>query len=214
MFWENDVKSSFDIELYSKMILEFPEDRERMNCRFIGLMPDEYVVVRVPLVPGIRNRLEPDSPVELRFLEQGSLVGFRTEVIAYQATPFSLMFVRYPQRLDRHELRKEKRMECRLATLISKGDSQWKGVTVDISKGGCHCRLDAGTMEKPDLKKGDHVKGAFQFIDGESQPFRATIASIGKRDGLLTLGLSFPDDKSAPPEKLYAYLQGMAAMLG
>jgi c-di-GMP-binding flagellar brake protein YcgR len=185
-----------------------------MNCRFIGLMPDEYVVVRVPLVPGIRNRLEPDIPVELRFLEQGSLLGFKTVVIAYQPTPFSLMFVRYPQQLDRHELRKEKRMECRLATSITKGESRWKGVTVDISKGGCNCVVDAVTSKKMDLQKGDYVKGVFRFLDGGEQPFRAVVASVGKRNGRLTLGLSFPDDESAPPEKLYTYLQGMAEMLG
>jgi c-di-GMP-binding flagellar brake protein YcgR len=160
------------------MILEFPMDGERMNCRFIGLMPDEYVVVRVPLMPGIRSRLEKDSPVELRFLEQGSLVGFKTEVILYQPTPFSLIFVRYPQLLERHELRSEKRMECRLATVLSKGESSWDGVTVDISKGGCNFIFDAALSEKPDLGRGDHVKGVFRFIGEAEQPFRAVIASL------------------------------------
>jgi len=209
------MKTRLAIDLYAKMILEFPADKERMNCRFIGLMPGEYLVIRVPLLPGIKQRLVQGNSVELRFLHQGRLVGFKTEVLVYQPTPFSLMFVRYPHDLEQHDLRRERRMECRLATSITKDEVCWQGVTVDISKGGCNFMFDAAVSGNPALNKGDSVSGAFQIMGAEEEhSFHAVVASLGNKKGRWTMGLTFSGEESAPSEKVYQYLKAIAQVLG
>lgn len=202
------------VELYSKMILEFPPVRERMNCRFIGLMPGEFVAVRVPLVPGIKERLQEGAIVDFRYLYEGNLMGFRTEVIYYQATPYSIVFVRYPDAIEKHELRKEKRIRCRLRTTITKNEQSWQGVTVDISDSGCHFLLDASAQEPPSVKEGDFVSGDFHTICAMELSFKAKVVSTGQEDGRYSLGMVFEGPKEFPPKEFYDSLKETARMLG
>ncbi len=208
------MKEPLRIGLYSRMILEFPPARERMNCRFIGLMPDEFVAVRVPLAPGVRERFGEGAVIDFRYLHEGSLMGFRTEVILYQATPFSIAFVRYPDRIERHDLRKEKRLRCRFATTVTKNEDAWKGVTVDISEGGCRFLLDASVEEAPEVAEGDFVSGSIMPIGAEKPfPFKARVAGNGVENGRYFLGLVFQDSGSVPPRAIYDSLKQIAEML-
>ncbi|WP_147821075.1 flagellar brake protein [Salidesulfovibrio onnuriiensis] len=201
-------------ELYSKMILEFPPVRERMSCRFIGVMPDEFVAVRVPLVPGIKERLQEGAIVDFRYLHEGNLMGFRTEVLYYQATPYSIVFVRYPDAIEKHELRKEKRVRCRLRTTVTKKELSWKGVTVDISGSGCHFLVDASAQEAPAVRVGDFVSGIFHTICAMELSFKAKVVSAGQEDSRFSLGLVFEGNEEFPPGEFFDSLKETAELLG
>lgn len=199
------------IELQSEMLMEFDDD-VRYKCRFVGFVKDECVIVRVPVVPGIRGRIEPGSELTLRYLFEGNIVSFATESLQYKATPYSLLFVRYPKDLETYELRSEKRVSCRLRGQITKSKTSFKGMLTNLSESGCAFTMDSSQDMTDFIEKDDIVSGEFRTIDGQTPyPFRAKVMRRSTRGKEVTLGLGFEKSSGGLPEAVVEYLKEVRA---
>jgi len=194
------------IELASEMLMEF-DDGVRFKCRFVGLIKGECVIIRVPVTPGIRGRIEPGNELTFRYLNEGSIVSFTAVSQLYRATPYSLLFVDYPDGFEHYGLRKSGRIACRMRASLTKSQTVFEGLITDVSEGGCRFQLPKSQDPDEFVRKDDHVTGEFATLEsGTVHKFRAKVARrrVGERD--ISLGLVFEEGKTGLSRSMSQYL--------
>lgn len=195
------------IEIASEMLLEFSGDL-RYKCRFVGLIRDECVIVRIPVVPGIRDRVEPGRVLTFRYLHQGNIVSFSAVSRLYKATPYSLLFVAYPDDIEKYNLRHDRRIECRMQAKVTKSETTFRGLVVDMSESGCGFLMDANEDAGGFINVDDFVSGEFTTIDGKTPySFKAKVARKSTKGRELHLGLVFNGDGNGLSSDIVRYLQ-------
>nr|WP_321257813.1 flagellar brake protein [uncultured Pseudodesulfovibrio sp.] len=184
------------IESGSRIIVEYA-DKERMNCRYVGQSKGEFLLLKVPITPGIRERLVKGTHLQVRYLGAGRIVGFSVDVISYQAAPVSLVFLTYPTEFVEHNLRQEDRMTCHFPATVSVNEDVYSGHISDISPGGCCFVLADVSLLKLETKT--PVAGTFQTMEGQ-KPYSftgefMTRCEAGPHQGL---GIRFQGDVVLP----------------
>ncbi|BCS87715.1 flagellar brake protein [Pseudodesulfovibrio sediminis] len=178
------------------MIMEF-SNRERMNCRYVGMSRDEFILLKVPMVPGIRNRLAEGLFHQFRFLNDGTIYGFGADVLQYQASPVSLVFLSYPHEFSEYNLRNEGRVECRFPASLMVGDDTIQGFIVDMSTRGCRFVFEATTS--PKIEDDAPVMGFFSTMEGTRQyEFKGTVKTRQIQDQEKELGILFSGEIRLP----------------
>lgn len=203
-----------DIEIGSRVIVEFT-GKERMTCHFLGLERDEFIILKVPMVPGIRERMGEGAFLQFRYLRKGQIVSFGGEILRYQATPASIVFVRYPTDFSVYNLRSQGRIECRFPTELALAGTSYPGFIVDINRQGCKFMFSGGQATKPE--DGASVSGFFKTMEGDRKyEFSGTVASVQTVDDARALGITFEGDVELPKgaSELLANLDEMQRAAG
>ena len=170
-----------DIETGARMIVEF-SGKKRMNCSYVGQVQDEFVLLQVPMSPGIRNRLRPGTYLQFRFLRNGRIIGFGAEILSYQASPASLVFISYPSEFSQYNLRQEDRVQCRFPATLSVMGHPHSGSIVDISPNGCRFVFDG--IPTPATEEKMPVSGYFSTMEGrKTYDFKGTVMLRRTRGG-------------------------------
>lgn len=187
---------------------------DRIKCHAVGYLKDEYVVLKLPLVPGIRTRVPEGSMLTFRYLQRGRLITFRSVVKHYIATPYSLLFVTYPHRFEQHDLRREQRFTCNFPAILSFSEREYKGLLLDFSTGGCRFFFDAQYTTPPvNLRKGSRVRGEFRPPNSEPLEFKAEVASLEGYKQTHTVSLRFGAEDAVLPPELAAYMSETQVLL-
>ncbi len=200
-----------DIDLGCRMIVEFA-DKERMNCQFVGMAVDEFLLLRVPLSPGIRDRMGEGVGLHCRYLKKGKIISFRAEVLRHQAFPVSLAFIGYPTSISEYNLRKVGRIACNFPARLASGEKVSTGHIVDISPSGCRFVSDEGSEFSPRI--GATVAGTFVTMEGgKDYEFKGEVKALQKKNSKSALGIHF-DGKVLLPEKLQELLGECCQLTG
>ncbi|WP_051142013.1 PilZ domain-containing protein [Paucidesulfovibrio longus] len=191
-----------DISIGAAVMMESSSALDRIKCHMVGFQRDEFVVLKLPLVPGIRSRVPEGAMLTFRYLQRGRLVSFRSVVKHYAATPYSLLFLTYPKRFEQHDLRREQRFTCNFPATLHFLDRDYKGLLLDLSTGGCRFFFDdqAGPPP-PNLRRGSKVRGEYRPPNSSSLEFQAEVASLEGYRTTRTVSLRFgEDDMPLPPD--------------
>ena len=200
-----------EIETGSRMIVEF-SGKKRMNCTYVGQIVDEFLLLQVPMAPGIRDRLRPGTFLQFRFLRQGKIIGFGADIMSYQASPASLVFISYPSEFSEYNLRQEGRVECRFPATLSIMGRPHAGVIMDISPSGCRFVFDETPMPKTEDKM--PVSGYFTTMESsQSYDFKGDIVMRRVRGVNKGLGIKFSGSVSLP-DGIKNVFQDLAVMQG
>lgn len=198
-----------DIENGSRVIVEF-SGKQRMNCRYVGQLLDEFLLLQVPMSPGIRSRLTPGTYLQFRFLRDGKIIGFGAEIISYQATPASLAFISYPNDFSEYNLRHEGRVTCMFPATLSLMGKPHSGRIVDISPHGCRFVFDEFPMPKTEEKM--PVSGYFRTMEGGTNyDFKGDIMTRSTQGANKGLGIKFSGDIRLP-DGITEHFQELAEM--
>lgn len=182
---------------------------------FIGLSHFDFLVLRLPTVPGLRNQLLSQTPVEVRYLTDGALNSFHTEIISHLVKPAFLLFLAYPERLTIREMRRHQRLPCALPIQIFSSHGDAKGIISDLSMGGC--RICLGLSGQADIRKlqvGDSI--VLQTALGEEGApcgGSAVVRSVEISGVKLTAGISFDGADKVFSEALSGYLSLVRALV-
>lgn len=185
-----------DIRLGCRMIIEFSR-QERMNCRFVGMSHNEFLLLRVPLNPGIRERIAEGMVLQFRYLNGGRIMSFQADVLRYQASPSSVVFISYPQTVHEHNLRKEKRFECDMPTELKAGSKTVSGHIKDINHSGCKFVSKKGEELSVELETS--VSGSYETLEGaKCYNFSGVVKLVERENGHQMLGIKFDSDVVFP----------------
>lgn len=185
-----------DIDLGSRIIVEF-SNKERMTCQFVGLSKDEFVLIKVPMTAGIRDRLPEGAYLQFRYLRGGKIIGFGAEILRFQAAPVSLAFLSYPKDFSEYNLRHEDRIQCHFPSEIIVGESVLSGHIVDISPGGCKFVPDECSL--PKVRDKVPVSGSFTTMEGSrNYSFRGAVSVVQVKADCKSLGIRFEGETDLP----------------
>lgn len=184
------------IDIGSRVIVEFSR-QERLTSQFVGASRDEFVLLKVPMTAGIRDRLAEGAYLQFRYLQGGKIIGFGAEVLRYQAAPVSLAFLSYPTEFSEYNLRREGRVECLFPTEIAVAGTTCDGRIVDISASGCQFIFDDGAV--PNIEDKDSIAGSFTTMEGSRKyAFKGVVMARQVRGTMNSLGIKFDEEIEVP----------------
>lgn len=113
--------------------------------RLVGAEKPHVLIVSPPQVEGQALQLMKAMPCVVRFLHQGQMVGFRSEVLRILSEPTHLIFLRYPDQIEQLSLRGHERLQCSFPGVLrveqkigaSVPKRGYFGFVIDLAPGGC-----------------------------------------------------------------------------
>ncbi|MBI9086599.1 MAG: flagellar brake protein [Desulfobacterales bacterium] len=207
--------SPLSIDLECPLFIQCKGQKERFKSRLVGFVPDGYLIVATPGVPGIQNILAAHESVLVRYIHHGEVFGFKTSVIGTILSPFRLTFLACPPRVERINLRKAPRVDCHIPATLTTGDRSLTGMILDISSGGCRFSARAqGDGETPHIHIGAAVEISFPLLGQEgAAKVQGKIKNVHHDGDRLVLGIFFSDLDPEMSKRIADYVQEVSGFL-
>lgn len=144
-----NVGDSFILPVGSQLQITLDGVAVTLNSLSIGFYPGRYIILNHPYnasLGQITHKLFKGNKITIRYLNSGNIFAFQSTIIGVTSEPFRLLFITYPTQIVRHNLRKDRRVECYLpAELLGRNkkeedvisDLAYNGIITDISISGC-----------------------------------------------------------------------------
>jgi c-di-GMP-binding flagellar brake protein YcgR len=139
----------------------------KMSSISVGYLADNYLIIKYPSTGAfgsIASKLFKGNKVTVRYISNGSVFGFQSELLGTTSVPARLLFIACPSVIARHNLRSNRRFECYLPAdlnvdRVKGGDVVQEGIITDISSTGCSFNMVKGSPEQslPDVRLTDTI---------------------------------------------------------
>lgn len=192
----------------TQLQLEIEGVSTRQKSVLVGMVSDKCLIVEASFANNIKNRLFQGNKIVVRFIYEGTVFGFESELIKAIFDPIKLLFISYPKIIARHELRSQKRFESFLPSDLSIKNKNYRGVILDINERGCRCLvtpLQDGNLPNVMISQGLTIK--FQLPGVEDKVEISGIVKNFKRDiNELHLGIQFDNISQIVQNKINQYV--------
>lgn len=205
-----------NLSVGQRCLIQFEIDGQKFKAQIIGLEQYSFIIARLPLVPGIQNRMRQGRPVIIRLEQAGTLYGFTTEIIASNLKPAPFVVLAYPGSVEGLRYRRYKRTRCMLPAEIVNDALNSEGFITDISLGGCRVIIDWRERDRAfAVTAGDSME-LRMLLDGKApQAVPARLMNLQSLKRHYTLGLKFEVERVKPLDRFITRLEGAwAAMEG
>ena len=191
------------------------QQSQPLQGEFLGTSHYEFMILRLPTVPGLLNKLLPQTRVEIRYMQEGAVHTFITEILAHSLKPSLLLFTSYPDRMSIMDTRKHQRVICALPILVRSPKGDGEGLICDLSLGGCRISLElTGQSAIRGMAVGDNIVAQTVFSpQAPSCEVKAVIRNVEFAGVQMAVGLSFTDKNPDFFTPLTRYIK-MVQMLG
>jgi c-di-GMP-binding flagellar brake protein YcgR len=201
------------MEIGTTLKIQIEGTKSRMTSELIGVETGEYLVIKMPSVQfmgNLSNLLYKGNSITIRYLHKGTIFGFKSHINHFITNPAKLIFIEYPKRIESHDLRGHKRLDCYLPANAKIMDNIMAGTITDISKEGCHLIIDTEKVEVENsliLQVGSKVGISFQ-LPGVANKLAVTgnQKNVKKDRDRVSLGIEFNSMDIEMQEKLYDFL--------
>ncbi len=188
------------IKIGQRFDLEFLSQRKiRCVCELLGYRPGKYVLFRLEDDSIPDTLLIAGLPLVCRFLIEdalGECFAFRSELLHLIRFPDKLIFISFPQTVQRRALRNEKRssiyLDASLQLYLVKASKPIivPGQIIDISKNGC--RFLFSTLFKPEqIRLAAVLVQLSEAPEGLAKILSGTIRNARTDEYGLTAGIQF-----------------------
>lgn len=179
----------------------------------VGIISSEYLIIQVPAIPGILDKLSEGAPVTVRYVYAGNVYGFASIIQAYTLKPTLLAYITYPDSVESINLRKTKRLQCLLPVELripGTNALSFQGVVLDISAGGCRLNIEYNPGAPPVVDVGHGIEVRFQLIgNSEEQVISGKIRNLKKGNDLAEIGMEFDlDNNTKVKDNILTYIDG------
>lgn len=166
-----------------------------LQGEYVGACDYEFMILRLPTVPGMLNRLLPQTLVEIRYLQAGAVHTFTAEIINHIVKPSLLLFTTYPDRMSITATRRHHRVVCALPMVVHSPKGSGEGLINDLSLGGCRINLElTGQSVMREMAVGDNIAVQTVFsADGRPFGAKAVVRNVVLAGTLVSAGISFTD---------------------
>lgn len=201
-----------ELELNSRVLVNLnpmsSDKPVRLQGEFLGASHYEFLILRMPSIPGLINKLIPRMRVEISFQCKGAVNRFFAEIINHTAKPGLLVYATYPDRMSVMETRKHQRITCALPASLATPYGDGMAVIKDLSKGGCRLIVElTGQSGMRQLAEGGRVVMQCCFsAEGASVRGIGIVRGVETTGSRMSVGLAFDEGHKPFGEALAAYL--------
>ncbi|MDR2573081.1 MAG: flagellar brake protein [Desulfovibrio sp.] len=171
------------------------QQSQPLQGEFLGTSHYEFMILRLPSVPGLLNRLLPQTRVEIRYMQEGAVHTFITEIISHTVKPSLLLFTSYPDRMSIMDTRKHMRVMCALPITLHSAKGDGEGLICDLSLGGCRVVLElTGQSSIRELAVGDAIV-VQTVLNSKGVPYgiKGAVRNVELAGTRMAAGLSFSE---------------------
>ncbi len=201
------------MEIGTTLKIQIEGTKSRMASELIGIETGEYLLIKMPstqFMGNLSNLLYKGNSIIIRYLHKGTIFGFKSHISHVITNPAKLIFIEYPKRIESHDLRGHKRLDCYLPANVKIMDNTIAGTITDISKEGCHFIIDTEKVKVENsliLQVGNELGVSFQ-LPGVAKKLTVTgkQKNIKKDRESVNIGIEFDNMDIEDQERLYDFL--------
>jgi len=211
--------AEFEVAVGVKMSLDIRGIDEKLTSVLVGYCRGKYVVSQLPSLAEsnkevLFQHLYAGNPITVRYLDAGAVFGFRCEIIKYLFSPFPLLFLTFPLRVESFNLRRHKRISCLLPVSVCVGETSYSGLMTDLSLSGCGVGLSIMRKYQPAIGVDDEVRLSCPlFGENGDSTLNCQIKRAAADAGKLELGLKFTVLPENSRQSILSYIQSAAVIL-
>ncbi|MEJ2033061.1 MAG: flagellar brake protein [Deltaproteobacteria bacterium] len=180
----------FATPLNTRMSIKAVDEEKQFWCTFIGLEKERAILIR--LDRELAALAVPGNRVIVKYIIENLVFGFMTTVIGTVSKPLPLLFLDYPQSVEKLDLRRENRAICFLPVTICWEGEEYQGRILDISSGGCRVATDImAALRLADLEVSELVSCKFDLEAPKEIHVKSVVRSISQNDDKLCIGIEF-----------------------
>ena len=207
------------LEIGTRMAVTFDGMQQTPDSRIasdlVGMIHFEYVILRLPWVPGLRSRLVAGASATVRFVSHGDLCGFQSPILTHIPKPSLLLFLQYPDVVEKMTLRQHRRVQCALPVQITSPRGETNGVIADLSQGGCRMVVDVYGLQELRQTVAEDVIILHVPLNAESSALAVTctVRNVSFTANRMELGLSFTEADTPFWESLENFLSASVLLM-
>lgn len=153
-----------------------------------GVHENKYLLIDMPVKDGKPLPLKAHADCIFRFVHEGAVIGFATSVLDSVYRPVPVVFVRYPQHIERKVLRSEQRYRTLISSSFMCGQESFKGTIMDLSNRGCQL------MSTEPMAKGTILRLSFALPNqAPIENLKAEVRNATPQNEGFLFGLYFPE---------------------
>lgn len=192
---ELDKKEGIYIDIGTKVYIEIEGVNFSVSSVFIGMLRDEFMLVTFPKrYKSVKNKLFAGNRMVVKYLYDGSVYAFQTNVIETITTPIKAIAMEYPKVVQQRELRVSKRNEVVIPGRIEAKQAEFKIVVFDISKDGLRFKYKENKADFNQLREDDILRVYLKFPGiADEAGVMACVRNCARESGQLSVGAEFQD---------------------
>lgn len=196
----------------NKVMMELAGIKDKLQSFFVGYINKRYVIISFPLVPEVNRpllleHLYKGNTMTVRYIHSGTVLGFSTEILHVAFTPYPLLFLKYPERIESFNLRKDDRVDCLFPAMLVLRGVSLPGALSDISRSGCNIVLPSSDETQP-LEIDDQLLLRCPLLFASDQAeIAGTVKQLSKNGTKVRLGLMFTEVPADLLTRITAYIE-------
>lgn len=198
-----------------EVVLRIPGRNQSYRGKVVGLDPYDYVIVKVRLPSAIRHELKYGGKVVVKYVQQGSIYGFRALVHNAISSPAPLLFFEYPDMIEKLDLRRTERTRCNIDGMLHTTDDEVECMIVNVSESGC--KISARATSRDMLKNtqvDDALIVAMNLGNFGELKVAVAVKNITMEKGIISLGCMFLDITKDEMRTINDYLEKLNRLTG
>lgn len=184
------------IDAGTKLLMELNGLSVKMYSYFIGMIKGRYILTQIPISnehskDQIFQFLYPQNKVTVRFIQDGAALGFTSELIKYTMSPFPMLFLNFPSKIETYELRKHRRLNCLFQASAHFGECKVKSMITDLSHSGCQVIIPADVCDQMFAIDDVIIINCAALLSKDEIPIEGRVMRIQKTDQKYSIGIKF-----------------------
>ncbi|MBC15989.1 conserved protein of unknown function [Pseudodesulfovibrio profundus] len=200
-----------DIPPGKEVILRIPGYEHSYRGTIIGLDPYDYIIAKVRLPSSLRKELKFGGEVVIKYVNQGTIYGFKAHVHNAISKPAPLIFFDYPDIIEKLPLRRTPRSQCSIDGTIHTTEEEIECMVVNVSETGCRvsARVDTRGVLR-NTKVDDALIATMNLGSLGELKVAVAVKNIQQEKGIISLGCMFLDITDKETNAIQKYLDKLS----
>lgn len=182
------------LKLGGPVVLQVPQPAGKYAGTVVGFETFAYLIVQARIPQEVLAQLPINTRLVAQHTASGRIFGFRTHLLNRVSTPAPLLFLSFPETVERIALRSNIRVDVNLLGAIQGKYGEHPVMVLDLTPTGC--KLSAKVDLKSPLREvqnGDRLVLTCQLAEGAPLVLPLDVRRVALEKGLLYLGGQFAD---------------------
>lgn len=186
--------SKLTLEPGTRISLKFQCSDHKYDALLVGIRLYDYLVVEQRLSQALYQSLQDNPLVIAQHAGSGMVQGFRSAVIARTSKPAPILFLSYPETIERIVLRSDERVQVSVPGMLHGEHGDHEVMVTDLTSSGCRLSTKVD-LKSPlrDLHVGERMLVHCHLGPGQEFTAPFILRRIEEKKGLLYLGGQFVD---------------------
>lgn len=181
---------------------------KKYDALVVGVRPYSYLVVELRLPQAVHTALQENPLAVAQHSGAGAVQGFRTSVLARTAKPAPILFLSYPETVERMVLRCDERVQVSVPGMLHGQYGEHEIMLTDLTPSGCRLSTKVD-LKSPlrDLQLGERLLLHCHLGPGQAFTTPFILRRVDEKKGLLYLGGQFVDMQPETAEVIEGFVR-------